>query len=68
MSVPRWLHIALIRLVLWPTVWFAIAWYRCWGMSRDEARLEVSSWLTTALAIERGKRGLLPQRPRPPGG
>jgi hypothetical protein len=52
---PRFLRVALIRAVPWPTVWLAIGWYRCWGMSREEARLEVSSWLTTALAIESGK-------------
>jgi hypothetical protein len=43
-------------VVLVPVVWLAIVCYRCWGMSAEEARLEVSSWLTTALAIERMKR------------
>jgi hypothetical protein len=44
--------------VLWPVIWLAIVWYRCWGMSAEEARLEVSSWLTMALAIEKTKRRL----------
>jgi hypothetical protein len=46
----------LVRAVLWPVIWLAIAWYHPWGMSAEAARLEVSSWLTTALAIEKTKR------------
>jgi hypothetical protein len=37
-----------------------------WGTPAEEARLEVSSYLTTALAIERAKLGSLPQRNSPP--
>jgi hypothetical protein len=55
MTRPRWLRLALTRAVLWPVIWLAIVWYRLWGMSAEEARLEVSSWLTTALAIEKTK-------------
>jgi hypothetical protein len=53
--VKRWLHIALVRAVLWSVIWLALVWYRLWGKSRGAARLEVSSWMTTALAIDKAE-------------